>query len=372
MNTKSIEALGFSVIRSRMAAHCRSEEGKAHLSSLGFLSDRDALGERQTLVGECVALLGHTNEGFFRTFPSIALFVEEIADPIRMVEGSPLVDLASYIEAARLLYDAVHAQKSDGTSFPQAAGMMGPSFSEELTGLAVAIRRDLDEGGEVRATHPALVKLYGEVERLRSRRTQYCRQYIREHSEVIQNDQEALRDGRLVIPIRREAHSQVAGFVSSSSSSGSTLFMEPFALVELNNSVVMAQNQILIEVAKILSSLASMARSAITEITRLQHQVGEADGMLAIALWIREMRATATDLESGRLRLIEARHPLLGKKAVPITLAIDLGVRAVVFSGPNAGGKTVSIKTVGLFSMINQFCGHVPAKEGSKIGRAHV
>ncbi|HPY10972.1 MAG TPA: Smr/MutS family protein [Sphaerochaeta sp.] len=367
MNTKSIEALGFSVIRSRMASHCRSEEGKGYLSSLGFLSDRDPLAERQSLVGECVALLGQDNGGFLRTFPSIALLVEQIADPISMVEGPRLIDLASYIEAARLLFDGVNQQQSDGSSFPLAAHMMGPSFPEELSSLSLAIRRDLDESGEVRATHPSLVKLSHEVERVRSRRTQYCRQYIRDHSDVIQNDQEALRDGRLVIPIRREAHSQVAGFVSSSSSSGSTLFMEPFALVELNNSVVMAQNQILIEVAKILSALASQARSAISAIKRLQRAVGETDGTLAIALWIREMSATATDLESGRVRLIEARHPLLGRKAVPITLAIDEGVRAVVFSGPNAGGKTVSIKTVALFAMINQFCGHVPAKEGSSL-----
>ncbi len=367
MNTKSIETLGFPVIRDRMASHCRSPEGKAYLTSLRFLHDEGALRERQVLLSQCVDLLSHPGGVRLHTFPTIASLVAQMGDPIAGVEGPELIDLASYIEAGDLLFAAVHTRRPDGSAFERAAAMMGRAFPEELTALAQAIRRDLDEGGQVRATHPALVRLMREVEQERARRTQYCRRYIHENGDLVQSDQEALRDGRLVIPIRREAHSQVAGFISSTSSSGSTLFMEPFALVELNNSVVMAQNQILVEIAKILAALATLARSTLDAIAHLQRRVGESDAMLAIAGWIRQVHAAPTNLEARHLTLIEARHPLLGAKAVPITLSIDDAVRAVVFSGPNAGGKTVSIKTVGLFAMINQFCAHLPAKAGSSL-----
>ncbi|MCK9547109.1 MAG: Smr/MutS family protein [Sphaerochaeta sp.] len=367
MNTKSIEVLGFPVIKGRMARHCRAEEGQAYLASMGFLATKGELLERQVLLVECVQLLGQGKDGFVQTFPSIAALIDDLEDPINTVEGTALTDLASYIEAASHLFEGVHESQADGSRFERAAAMMGSEFPQELSALALAIRRDLDESGEVRSTHPALVKLTKEIEQVRSRRTTYCRQYIREHGSVIQGEQEALRDGRLVIPIRREAHAQVGGFVTSTSASGSTLFMEPFALVELNNAVVMKQNQIFVEVAKILAGLASLARSVLGDLATLRENVGRTDSHLAIARWIGEAGATPTNVESERLSLIEARHPLLGAKAVPITLTLDEGVRAVVFSGPNAGGKTVSIKTVGLFGMINQFCAHIPAKEQSTL-----
>lgn len=364
MNTKSIETLGFDAILRAMQGHCRSREAETFLANLGFLDDRALLLERQSIVGECAALLA--NGVSYPTFPAIDEAMASLYDPLSAPDGSLLVSLGLYIESARHLWEALHTV-IDGTQSERAASLMGPLFDLALIDLERSIERDLDEAGQVRTSHPALVNLYRQIEEKRSRRTQFCRSFIREHSHLVQADQEALRDGRLVIPIRREAHAQVSGFVSSHSGSGSTLFMEPFALVEMNNAVVMAQNQILIEVAKILASLASQARSVLPALENLREQVGQSDGYVAIARWVATSASHAANLESDRVRLIEARHPLLGAKAVPITLVLDDGVRAVVFSGPNAGGKTVSIKTVGLFGMINQFCGYMPAKEASSL-----
>ncbi|HPZ15608.1 MAG TPA: Smr/MutS family protein [Sphaerochaeta sp.] len=365
MKEKSIEALGFDAILTRIQSQCRSQEGRSYLALLPFISERDPLRERQALIGECIALLGLG--ATYQTFVSIDQVLEELDEPTAAIGGEALVALSSYIEAAHTLFEVVHATTGEGREFDRASRLMGPAFSQALLELSEAITGDLDESGEVRTTHPALVRLYREIEAKRGRRSQYCRQYIRDHGDVVQADQEALRDGRLVIPIKRDAHSQVGGFVSSHSGSGSTLFMEPFALVEMNNAVVMAQNQILIEVAKILASLAAKARLVRADLRALQQLVGQSDGTMAIARWIIDVGATPTNLESSRLNLIAARHPLLGSKAVPITLTLDEGVRAVVFSGPNAGGKTVSIKTVGLFALINQFTGHVPAQGGSSL-----
>jgi DNA mismatch repair protein MutS2 len=365
MNPKSIEALGFPTIVGSITAHCRSHRGASYVKNLPFVYERAALVERQATITECRSLFGFASDSLLVTFPEIEPFLSRLKDHSTAADGQELLDVAHYINAAHSLFEFLHTTDEEGEGFGRAQALMGPSFPEELQQLAKEITTTLDEAGQVRESHPAIASLMRQVEAQRTKRASFCRSFIAANPTAVQTDQEALRDGRLVIPIKREAHSQIDGFVSTASASGNTLFMEPFALVELNNSVVMAQNQILIEIAKILDGLATQVRDTLRSLLKLIKAVGRSDGMLAIARWTLATDSSATDLEGIGLKILEARHPLLGKKAVPITLVLDDEVRAVVFSGPNAGGKTVSIKTVGLFGLLNQFCGYMPAKEGS-------
>ncbi len=367
MNTKSIEVLGFESVRRSMISHARSAEGIRRLKTLPFLFDRELLQLRQSTIAELVELLALNSETPIHAFPRIDILLEEIEDPTYSVEGPLLVDLATYIESAIQLYRFLSTPNTEGEGFALAQALVPEPISDELITLGEEIRRTLDESGAVHESHPALVALYRTIDAHRKKRGQYCRSFIADHSDIVQADQEALRDGRLVIPIKREDRASVKGFVSGHSGSGQTLFVEPFALVELNNAVVMAQNQIQVEIAKILSALGAAVRKTLATILVLQNQVAEATALLAIASWIKQMGATSTNLSVEHLVLKRARHPLLGEKAIPISLSLDPKVSAVVFSGPNAGGKTVTIKTVGLFGLLNQYCGHVPAEAGSSL-----
>ncbi|HKL57683.1 MAG TPA: Smr/MutS family protein, partial [Sphaerochaeta sp.] len=221
--------------------------------------------------------------------------------------------------------------------------------------------------GEVKDGHPAIRALKRQVDQAKGERTRFCNEFMKTKKDAMQSDQSSYRDGRVVIPVRNDRRSEVEGFISSASSSGATVFMEPYKLVEMNNSVVMAENQILVEIAKLLAQLDGQARQSKAELLALLAMVGSTDALFAAARYSFDTQATRVNLQGDHFSMLGARHPLLGRKAVPVTVELSPKVQAVVISGPNAGGKTVTIKTVGLMALLNQFCGFIPAKDGSAL-----
>ncbi len=365
MNHKSIEELGFFQVLKQIKSNSHAPEGIEHLDSLSFLSERESLSLRQQQVSISMKLLGGADRLTVHSFPDIRETLNLLKDPVHGAEGVALLDISQYIRSAEHLFSHIQGLSDpDGTLAPLLP-LLGDGLSPQLILLSDLIEKNLDESGQVRSTHPKISALYRQVESAKSERSRFCSQFIRSNANAVQSDQEAMRDGRLVIPVRSDRRSQVQGFISSSSSSGNTVFMEPYTLVEMNNSVMMAQNQILVEMAKIMRELNQQTRMQLKLIQDLSKQIGALDALFSIALWALEFRCTATDLSKEICHLEEARHPLLGKKVVPITISLDDEVKAVVISGPNAGGKTVTIKTVGLFALLNQYCGFIPAKEGS-------
>lgn len=149
--------------------------------------------------------------------------------------------------------------------------------------------------------------------------------------------------------------------------------MEPFRLVDMNNAVIMAQEEILLEIARLIGKLSDMVKECESDIRILCSQVKEADFLYAFASWAKNNDCCRTQIGEPSIdgdyscNLIHARHPLLGAKCVPIDLSVPSGIKAVVLTGPNAGGKTVTMKTVGLFSLLNQICGYIPASDGSSL-----
>lgn len=367
MNHKSIDELGFNQVIKQIQAHAHAEEGLSCLTQLPFLTDKALLLKRQQEIASFVKLLGTAMASSLPSFPSIKDSLELVNDPIKALEGPELVAIARYIASAQILQTFSNQTLEDGTSFSCLRSLIGESIDENLNHASNQILEVLDDSGQVKESHPALKQLRREVEMRKNERARYCSQFIHTNREVVQADQEALRDGRLVIPVRSDRRTNVQGFITSSSATGNTVFMEPYPLVEMNNSVVMAQNQILIEIAKILRQLNEEVRSCRKQLDDLVKRVGQTDARLAIALWSLEKGCSRTDLDGEHCTLLKARHPLLGRKVIPITMQLDSKIKAVVISGPNAGGKTVTIKTIGLFALLNQYCGYIPAQEGSSL-----
>ncbi|MDT4761557.1 endonuclease MutS2 [Sphaerochaeta sp. PS] len=364
MNKKSIEDLGFLQVLKKIQDCALSQDGVGHLASLGFLAEQEALLDRQAKVAAFVSLLGRSDLPSPSHFADIGQAMATLENPLLSLDGPLLVALASYIQSGEMF---LHYCNQGQESLEPIQGLLGCEIEPKLLHLVQSIHSILDEGGQVKESHPAIRSLRKQVEQAKGERSRFTSDFIRTNSAVVQSDQGAFRDGRLVIPVRNDRRTEVPGFISSSSSSGSTVFMEPFRLVEMNNAVVMAENQILIEIAKLLSLLDGQARACKWELQTLRQKVGQADALFACAKYSFDHHAIKVDIASDTCSLIEARHPLLGKKAVPITVMLDEKVRSVVISGPNAGGKTVTIKTVGLMTLMNQFCGFIPAKEGSSL-----
>ena len=178
-----------------------------------------------------------------------------------------------------------------------------------------------------------------------------------------------MRGDRYCIPVKAEYRSQVQGLIHDQSASGSTLFMEPMAIVKLNNDLKELYVQEQDEIRKILASLSEEAAQYIEEIRTDYRSLTDLDFIFARGALALTMRASRPILnEEGRIRIREGRHPLLDqKKVVPITVSLGDEFSLLIITGPNTGGKTVSLKTVGLLTLMGQAGLHIPAGDRSEI-----
>lgn len=178
-----------------------------------------------------------------------------------------------------------------------------------------------------------------------------------------------MRGDRYCIPVKAEYRSQVQGLIHDQSASGSTLFIEPMAIVKLNNDLKELYVQEQDEIRKVLASLSEEAAQYIEEIRTDYRSLTDLDFIFARGALALTMRASRPILnEEGRIRIREGRHPLLDqKKVVPITVSLGDEFSLLIITGPNTGGKTVSLKTVGLLTLMGQAGLHIPAGDRSEI-----
>ena len=179
-----------------------------------------------------------------------------------------------------------------------------------------------------------------------------------------------MRDGRYCLPVKAEHRSQVPGMIHDQSVTGSTLFIEPMAVVKLNNDfkeLLLKEQQ---EIEKILSELSEKTAAYADQISGDYDVLVELDFIFAKAILAKEMNAVRPVFnDQRRINIKEGRHPLLDpKKVVPVTVRLGDDFRLLIITGPNTGGKTVSLKTVGLFTLMGQAGLHIPAFEGSELG----
>lgn len=189
------------------------------------------------------------------------------------------------------------------------------------------------------------------------------------HADFLQDAIVTLRDGRYVVPVKIENKSRVKGLVHDISGSGQTAYIEPMAVVEANNDLKELYIKENLEIEKILKELSELVGETSEEIKSNQEKLIELDFIFAKARLGLNYRANMPKLNrDGRINLIKAYHPFLDRKiAVPIDINLGIDFTSLIVTGPNTGGKTVSIKTVGLLTLMTQFGLLIPADEASEI-----
>ena len=182
-----------------------------------------------------------------------------------------------------------------------------------------------------------------------------------------------MRGDRYCVPVKAEYRGQVQGLIHDQSSTGSTLFIEPMAIVKLNNDLKELYAKEQEEIQVILANLSEEAAQYIEEIRVDYRSLTDLDFIFARGALAMSMRASRPLLnEEGRIRIREGRHPLLDpKKVVPITVTLGEDFTLLIITGPNTGGKTVSLKTVGLFCLMGQSGLHIPAGDRSELAVFH-
>jgi DNA mismatch repair protein MutS2 len=247
-----------------------------------------------------------------------------------------------------------------------------------LVDLRDALRHALEDDGSL--TDRASPRLRQLRQQIRDRR----RRIVADLERMLQAEGDRLfadrfvtvRHGRYVLPVRAEARQRVRGIVHDRSQSGQTIFVEPEGLVEANNDLVQALREEEQEAARILAELSAAVRARLAELERLVEAVGELDWLFARAEMAERMEASAPLIERApRVALKAARHPLLlaqawrdpARSVVPVDVELTPERPLLLITGPNAGGKTIALKTLALCALMAQAGCHVPAAEGSRL-----
>jgi DNA mismatch repair protein MutS2 len=221
---------------------------------------------------------------------------------------------------------------------------------------------------------PELRRIRREINERRTRIYRSLETLMRDRSpNAIQEDIVTIRNGRFVIPVRTDARGQVPGVMHGLSSSGQTTFVEPLGVIEQNNDLVRLREQEEIEIAQILLRISDTLRENLIGIEQIVHAITEIDFAAAKARLAAEFNCVRPLMnDECHLLLKDARHLLLeqnlrktGGRIVPISLEMDSTHRTMVISGPNAGGKTIVLKTVGLIALMAQMGLHVPATDAA-------
>jgi DNA mismatch repair protein MutS2 len=289
----------------------------------------------------------------------------ERADKGAVLSTRELLDAANLLRTSRSLKDYIRSNKLFDTVLDEIFERMLPNKHLEDSILRAIISEDMvaDEAS------PALGDVRRKIRATNNRIKEVLQKYTGgAHAKYLQENIVTLRDGRYVVPVRSECKNEVKGIVHDTSSSGATVFIEPMAVVEANNELRTLEAKEQHEIEKILFTFSSEV-STIGQSLRLNYaNITELAFVFAWAELASRMKAVMPTVSGDRvMRLMRARHPLIDKdKVVPVNILID-GYDTVIITGPNTGGKTVTLKTLGLFALMAQAGLHIPAEDGSSV-----
>jgi DNA mismatch repair protein MutS2 len=368
MRARDLAALEFPRVCGRLAELAASSAGQERCRALLPVADRadaDAALER---AWQCFRLLEQHGEPPLRAFADVRPHLRSAAHEGFALDGRTLVAVRQTLETIRAVgaYFRRHAATADAlrdlpdrlVAFPHLEG---------------ALQRALDDDGMVLdQASDALARVRAAIRRLRDSLTRKLEDLVQRRglADVVADTYVTLRNNRFVVPVRAAAVGQLQGVVQDRSVSGETLFVEPLFAVELNNQLLLAVREEELIVQRILADLTGLVGAEHDAIARSVDALVDVDCLVARARFARAYRCTRPSFSDGTIALRAARHPGLlftGRPVTPVDLLLPADRNALVVTGPNTGGKTVALKTLGLCALMAQSGVLIPAAEGARL-----
>ena len=362
MDSRSISLLEFPLVRERLASHTSFPPGRRLAEALEPSAEPVIVARGLDETDQARGLLSERPGVGVGAAHDIGPWIDRATRGGRL-DPAHFLEIADTIEAATRLRAALAEDRRP----------LLHELARELHALPAVratLARSFDPSGELLDTaSPRLGPLRGAVriafDRLRRRLDTLVGSEL---GSALQEPIVTLRNGRYVVPVRADAKARVKGIVHDASGSGQTLFIEPLVVVELGNAWREAQVAEQEEIARILDELSALVAAHAGPLHATLDALARFDFWAAKAQLAADMDATrAETTDRQEIRLLSARHPGLTGRVVPIDVHLGDGFTALVVTGPNTGGKTVTLRTLGLLSLMHQAGLHVPAEAGSRL-----
>jgi len=358
------DILEFDRLRELLRRQTTCAPGRRAIDAIAFSTDRAALDAVFALIAEAIAYQRDGGEMGFGSLADPERWLAELHSPAAVLAPAMLIDTATLADTAAWLRESFR-DNSRGVPNPGKYFLLAARSAAiaDLRFLAVAIRRAVLPGGEISDdASPELKRIRGNIGRTRDTIRKTLERMLRTRGGDAGEDYVTLRNDRFVIPVRAADRRQAQGVVHATSATGQTVFVEPFETIELNNRVVQLTEDEAAEITRILAELTDRLRANLGALRFASETIAELDSAFARARFAREFDCTLPEFSGDTfLELKNARHPVLGgtlrthgRSVIPITLALGGSETVLVISGPNTGGKTVALKTVGLAALSAQ------------------
>jgi DNA mismatch repair protein MutS2 len=378
MKATSADVLEYESLRTLLSRYVSSPPGKKELAKIEPHTDVDRLTTDLADAGEAVEYLrsaarpqtaarGAAIRIEFNSFPDLTEAVHKLRIEGASLEAKEIFDLFGVLDRAA---DAKSVLNAVAERFPR-LGARAQFIGDFRTLLKELEGKILPDGSVADHASVALARLRRDIERQRKSIQSSLKRFLKSHQEegVLQEEFVTIRNERFVVPIIAGQRRKIDGVIHGASSSGHTLFVEPLETIDLNNELVRLTEEEAQEVHRILRELTGRLRGYAESIRQTMDTLGELEMLFAKGRFAVDFDC-AIPRFGARLRLRDARHPLLQdvlrrqrKTVVPISLELDERSKTLLISGPNTGGKTVTLKTIGLLTLMAQSGLPVPAAE---------
>ena len=381
MNKRSLRILEFTKILSMVNEYAVSPMAKRRIDRMKPQRDIDVIRKLQEETNDALNRLNRHGNISFSGLRDIGASIKRL-EVQGTLTSQELLDIAAVLQVAKAakqygdgsdLTEALASRNQEpvsqttNDSLTERFNMLLPleHISSEITRCILSENEYADDASsglknirrEIRLTND---KLHQQLDKIIKSDT---------NRDQLQDSLITMRNGRYCIPVKQEYRSKFPGMIHDQSSTGSTLFIEPMAVVNLNNQIKELANEELLEIEKILETLSAQAAAYVSDIAYDLEILTDLDFIFAKAKFARATNSTRPIFNTdGIIDIRQGRHPLLEKHSVvPVDIRLGETYNLLIITGPNTGGKTVSLKTLGLFSLMGQAGLHIPAMEESRL-----
>ena len=369
MNTRYISKLEFNKVLENLSKYCFTDLGKELALNLQICNEVNIVKQKLSETEEAVNLVYKNSIPSFYDIQDIHIYLINLESSQSLtIKG--LLDLNTIFLCSRDLKTYFSKDYIDKNDFPILEGLFSSLYTNEgvISKISSSI---IDENTIDDKASPELQKIRKKIRNLEQDIRSKLNSMIHSlsFSKYVQENVVTIRNDRFVIPIKEEYRSQVKGFVHDVSNAGSTLFIEPISIFELNNEINQLRLEEEVEIEKILQQLTSLFYPYIEDLKTDMEVIGTLDFIFAKAKYSKAISGITPIINTNKeIHLINARHPLIDKnKVVPISIELGKDFSTLLITGPNTGGKTVTLKTVGLLTCMACSGLNIPADEKSSI-----